>query len=293
MTKRLSWKAARVPVKNAFELKNARRVLVAGNVFEHAWVSAQDGTAILLKSANQSGRCPHCVTEYVTFRDNVVRHAANGLVINAAETGKQGAELPLRANHIRVQNVLFLDIGGAEWGAGAKLLRIFGGVSDVSITHITSIANRRGILDPRDPKDVNPRLVFSYNIVERKLFGIGAGADEGVPTLARNFPQGTYRDNLLVNTSEGTSQSVSDAALKAKYPASTLVARGWDEVGLQPGTFRLAADSPFRRRGDDGKDLGVDVDALEKAQTGPGGSAACDGTVEPPAKPRQRPPAGR
>ena len=62
-TKRASWRAAGVPAKNAFELKNARRVLVEGNVFENVWTSGQDGTAILLKSANQVGGCPWCVME--------------------------------------------------------------------------------------------------------------------------------------------------------------------------------------------------------------------------------------
>lgn len=285
MTKRLSWREARVPVKNAFELKNARRVLVEGNIFEHVWASGQDGTAIVLKSTNQDGRCPQCVTEYVTFRHNIVRHAGGGLLVNAEETGRAGAQLPERANHIRVHNVLFLDIS-TEWGGGAKLLRIFGGVSHMSITHITSTANARGILDPRDTKDVNPNLVFSYNLVERRMYGIGVGGDEGVATLSRNFPQAAYKHNVLVNMSDGTSQAISDSALKARYPASTMVARDWNEVGFAAGTYRLGPGSPFRRAGDDGKDIGVDMEALEKAQAGPGGSAGC-GVATPPAKPRQ------
>jgi hypothetical protein len=273
MTKRLSWRDAKVAVKNAFELKSARRVLIEGNIMEHVWASAQDGTAIVLKSANQDGRCPQCVTEYVTFRHNIVRLAASGLVINAAETGRQGVELPERANHIRIQNVLFLDIGAPGFGTGAKLFRIFGGVSDVSITHVTSTANARGILDPRDARDENPNLTFAYNLVERQMYGIGTGADEGVTTLSRNFPNATYKQNVLVNTSAGTSQAISDAALKAKYPGQTMIARGWNEVAFQTGTYRLSAASPFRRAGDDGQDLGVDWDALQRAQAGLGGSA--------------------
>ena len=146
MTRRLSWKG-KVPVKNAFELKSARRLLVEGNVFEHVWTSGQDGTAIVLKSTNQSGRCTHCVSEFLTFRNNVVRHAASGLLINAAETGKPGAELPERVNHIRIHNVLFLDIGSPEWGSGGKLFRIFGGASDVSIR-----ARHVDVEPSRDPR---------------------------------------------------------------------------------------------------------------------------------------------
>ena len=181
--------SAGVPVKNAFELKNARRVLVEGNIFEHVWASGQDGTAIVLKSTNQEGRCTWCVTEFVTFRNNIVRAAAHGLLINAAEAGARGLPLPQRANHIRVQNVVFRDIGGREWGGG-KLFRVLGGVSDVEITHVTSTGNGTGILDPRDPADRNPNLVFKYNIVERRCTGSALAATKGSP-LSREISRPT------------------------------------------------------------------------------------------------------
>ena len=41
MTKRLARNDAKVAVKNAFELKSGRRVLVRGNVFEHVWKRAK------------------------------------------------------------------------------------------------------------------------------------------------------------------------------------------------------------------------------------------------------------
>jgi len=283
LTKRVSWKAAKVPVKNAFELKSGRRVLVEGNVFENVWTSGQDGTAIVLKSTNQDGRCTQCVTEYVTFQHNIVRNAASGLLINAAETGKQGAALPERVNHVRIHNVLFVDIGLPEWGNGGKLFRIFGGASDVSIQHVTSTSNPRGILDARDSRDANPNLVFGYNLVERQWYGIGAGGDEGVPTLARNFPQAVYKQNVIVNTSKSTDQAVSDSSLKAKYPPQTMIARGWEEVAFQSGTYRLSPGSPFKRAADDGRDIGIDWDTLEKAQSGgAGGSGPCGRAIPRP-----------
>ena len=42
-------------MKNSFELKNARRVLVEGNVFEHVWAAAQTGFAVLFTTRNQGG----------------------------------------------------------------------------------------------------------------------------------------------------------------------------------------------------------------------------------------------
>lgn len=287
-TKRLTWRTSGVSVKNAFELKNARRVLVEGNTFEHVWPSGQDGTAILLKSANQEGRCPWCVTEYVTFRNNIVRSAAHGLLINGAEAGGRSFALPKRANHIRIQNVVFRDIGGREWGGG-KLFRVFGGVSDLQITHVTSTSNGTGILDPRDPADLNPNLVFKYNIVERGLYGIGAGGDEGITTVTRNFAPYVYNQNVLVNTSRTTIQAISDAALKSRYPPVTTVVPDWTAVGFVNGTEKLARTSPYYRSGDDGKDLGADLDAVDAAQEGPPSSGRCGPPREPVMeKPRPR-----
>jgi hypothetical protein len=269
VTKRLSWRSDRVAVKNALELKNARRVLIEGNTFEHVWSSGQDGTAIVFKSANQAGRCTWCVTEYVTFRNNIVRGASNGFVINAADRPDQSKPLPIAANSIRIQNVLFDDIGGSDWGVGGKLLRIFGGVANIEVSHITSLGNPNGILDPRDPADENPNLIFKNNIVERMHYGIGAGADEGITTISRNFGPFVYNQNVLVNNSGGTRQAISDNALKSRYPPVTLVAAGWNAVRFQEGSYKLSAASPYYRAGDDGKDLGVDMDALTAAQAGP------------------------
>jgi len=288
MTKRLSWRSAGVPVKNAFELKNARRVLVEGNIFEHVWSSGQDGTAIVLKSANQEGACTWCVTEFVTFRNNIVRGAAHGLLINAAESGARGLPLPRPANHIRIQNVLFRDIGGATWGGG-KLFRIFGGVSNVEITHVTSTGNATGILEPRNPSDLNPNLVFKYNIVERQYYGIGAGGDEGITTVTRDFAPFVYNQNVLVNTSRSTDQAISDDALKSRYPPVTTIARDWGAVGFVSGTEKLAAASPFYRAGDDGQDIGADFDTLMAAVDG-AASAGCEATrPEKPTGPPRRP----
>lgn len=283
-TKRLTWRTSGIPVKNAFELKNARRVLIEGNVFENVWASGQDGTAIILKSANQDGRCPWCVTEYVTFRNNIVRAAAHGLLINAAESGTAARALalppPQRANHIRIQNVVFREIGGPVWGGG-KLFRIFGGVSNVEITHVTSTSNGTGILDPQNASDLNPNLVFKYNIVERNKYGIGAGGDEGITTITRNFAPYIYNQNVLVNTSRTTDQAIADAALKSRYPPVTTVASDWNAVGFVNDTQTLAMSSPYHLAGDDGKDLGADLEVIAAAQAGPDSIGTCGARAIP------------
>src|SRR6185369_7920203 len=73
-------------VKNLFELKNARRVRVEGNLFENNWVQAQIGFAIVLTVRNQDGRAPWSVVEDVTFANNVVRASTSGVNIHGRDS---------------------------------------------------------------------------------------------------------------------------------------------------------------------------------------------------------------
>ncbi len=66
-------------VKNLLELKNAQRVLVDGNVFEHNWQDGQTGFAILVTPRNQGGTAPWSVTQDITFTNNIVRHVGNAV----------------------------------------------------------------------------------------------------------------------------------------------------------------------------------------------------------------------
>src|SRR5687768_7227891 len=60
-------------VKNLFELKNARRVVVEGNVFENNWTDAQAGRAIVF-SPRPSDSGSWAVVEDVLFQNNIVRN---------------------------------------------------------------------------------------------------------------------------------------------------------------------------------------------------------------------------
>ena len=72
---------ARWTVKNLFELKNARNVVVDGNLMEYCWTDAQNGYAVLFTPRNSDGGAPWTKVENVTFTNNIVRHAPAGINI--------------------------------------------------------------------------------------------------------------------------------------------------------------------------------------------------------------------
>jgi hypothetical protein len=72
-SKRLEWKGKRRVVKNLFELKSAKRVVVRNNLFERNWTDAQSGWAIVFTARNDEGQSPWSVVEDVLFERNVIR----------------------------------------------------------------------------------------------------------------------------------------------------------------------------------------------------------------------------
>jgi hypothetical protein len=266
-TKPLAWNGVH-RVKNAFELKAGRRVLVEGNIFENVWVSGQDGTAILLKSTNPpNDSCTWCVTEHVTFRHNIVRNATHGFKVHSRERGSGSVVNPPDANHIKVENVLFENI------TGGRLFIIMKNVAHFQVVHVTAQSPWWILMPETAATDSHPSTTFRDSIVERNSYGVGTGADEGTVTLNRNFSPYYWNQNVFANNSGSSNTTIAN-----RYPTGTHVVTGFDGVGFvdwRNGNWRLSSTSPFKGAATDGKDIGVDFDALECAMD----PANCDPAV--------------
>jgi hypothetical protein len=247
-TKPLEWKAddprfngVAWAVKNLFELKNARRVLIAGNLFEYNWPHAQNGFAILFTVRNQDGHAPWSVVEDVMFRDNVVRHVAGGINI----LGHDDNHPSRQTSRIAIVNNVFADVGG-KWGHG-RLFQLLDGTRDVVIDHNTAFQTGSVLFGG----DHRPHLgfVFQNNIVSGGSTGIyGSSTSPGAQTLARYFPGGTVRRNLFIG---GTSE---------RFPGDNFFPPGIDDVGVKPVTAgdSFAEVAPrYAGVGTDGQDPGA------------------------------------
>ncbi len=203
MAKPLRWKkddpsfeGVEWAVKNLFELKNARRVLVDGNLFEYNWPHAQNGFAILFTVRNQDGGAPWSVVEDVTFTNNVVRHVAAGINV----LGRDDNHPSEQTRRIAIRNNVFLDVGGA-WGNG-RLFQLLDGTSGVTIEHNTAFQTG-SILFGGDHAP-HTGFVFQNNIVPHNEHGITAsGTGPGNPTLERFFPGAVFRGNVIVGAQAG------------------------------------------------------------------------------------------
>ena len=246
-------------VKNLFELKNARRVLVSGNVFENSWGDAQTGFAILLKSANQEGGAPWSVTKDVTFTENIVIHAASAMAIEGRDPG--GAVSYTR--RLMVADNLFDDINGKAWKGSGDFLQITdgsrspdgakNGPGNLTVDHNTVFQTRNVI----SAEGVSKGFVYTNNITPHNRYGVkGSGRATGLDTLSADFPGSVFQRNVLIH------------GKCSYYPAGNYCPATIEDVGFVDYAghdYHLATDSPFRGAGTLASDVGADIDAIEAA----------------------------
>jgi hypothetical protein len=179
-------------VKNLFELKNARRVLVEGNLLEHNWPHAQNGFAILFTPRNQEGRAPWSVVEDVTFRNNVIRSVAAGFNI----LGRDDNEESQQTRRILIHNNLLSDVGG-KWGGNGRLFQLLDGTAGVAITNNTAERTTGGVVFGGD-HDPHTGFVFQNNVMPDNGAGfVGSGTGVGRQTIDRYFPGAVIKGNVL------------------------------------------------------------------------------------------------
>jgi hypothetical protein len=235
--KPLSWKGVWY-VKNLFELKNARNVILDGNVLENSWVDGQDGVAILF---NGGADGPQSVLENIRITNNIVRNAVRGVRM----AGFQAAP----TQSISIGNNLFYGI--SDW-----LFLFLGDIVGTTVEHNTAMSD--GAISYAGEQTASfPETIFRDNIFTRGTYGfIGYSTGEGTGTLAQYFPGCIFLYNAVVG------------ADPTRYPQpnffpATLAAVGF--ISPATGNYGLATSSSLNNMASDGADVGVNMPTLSAA----------------------------
>ena len=184
-------------VKNLFELKNARNVLIENNVFENNWAHGQAGYAILFTPRNQDGACTWCVVENVTFRSNTVRKSGGGINI----LGYDNLAPTRQTANIRINQNLFYKID-TSYGGSAWFLLLGDEPRNIVVDHNTVDANGGTAVYVYGGTKTSPRQVqgfeFTNNAIRHNDYGInGADCAFGTSTLTSFFPGSIVNGNWL------------------------------------------------------------------------------------------------
>jgi hypothetical protein len=238
-------------VKNLFELKNARNVVVEDNIFENHWKEAQPGYAIVLTPRNSNGGCAWCTVEHVRFEHNVVRNIAAGINLLGYDNGnpsKQATDIIFREN-------LFTGLSTALGGNGWFML-MGDEPRDIVLEHNTIDSNGNTIINVYGGTSTDPREVLGFqmiaNAARHGAYGVnGAFFGYGNGILNGFFPDALFTANYLAGGSP------------SRYPAGNLFAGAFTDQFVNPASdFTVRDSSPLKRAAPGGRDIGVDYPVL-------------------------------
>src|SRR5712691_6076308 len=266
-----AWQSSSWTVKNIFELKNAQRVLVDGNIFEHNWPQAQNGYSILFTVRNQDGTAPWSVVQDVTFTHNIVRHVSSGVNILGTDDIHPAQE----AKRMLIKDNVFDDVSGVNWGGYGRLFQVLSAAANVTIDHNTAFQTGEVVVASGSP---NPGFTYRNNLSPNNQYGVAGDNYYGNPlgALSTYFPGAVFLKNIL----QGGDPS--------KYPPNNFFPATMNDVGFvnfSGGDYHLAAGSAYKNAGTDGRDVGADIDSVNSATAG-----AISGNSGSPPPPDTTPP---
>ena len=178
-------------VKNLLELKNARRVVIEGNVLERNWAQSQNGFAVLFTPRNQDGSAPWSVVEDVLFINNVVTQTGAGINI----LGHDDAAASGQARRLAIRNNLFTEIDATRWGGPGTLFQLLNGTMELRIENNTAVHSGATIMAEGKP---HRGFVYRANLTSGSSYDfIGTGTGPGAPTLRTYFPGAVIEKNTL------------------------------------------------------------------------------------------------
>jgi hypothetical protein len=251
-TKDLAWRGTTWIVKNLFEVKNGRRIVLEGNHFTYSWqASDQKGYAIVLTPAN-NGKAPWTTVEDITIRNNRFEHLGGGVTM-AGYDKTNGSKVMAR---VLIQNNLFTDVSKARWGGGGGFVVAGGGAADITVDHNT--VDHDGFVAYASGTALQ-RFTYTNNLHRHNVDGIYAwGLGAGMVSINKNYPGAEIRRNVFFGGSA------------SKYPAENFFATAAEFlnhfVSASTGNWRLATSSPYRAAGTDGKDVGANIAAIDAAR---------------------------
>lgn len=248
-------------VKNLLELKAAQRVLVSGNTFQNNPGGAQDGFALLITPRNQSGNAPWSTTTDISIVGNTFINVGSGLNIAGFDTDYPTYPTTnpgVMTKRILVQNNL-IEVTGLG-GADGRAFQFLDGGSDYTIDHNTIINTAAPPTSPNSDiaiadsaSDPITNFVFTNNLSTHTAYGIfGNAVGTGTVALNTDFSNWTFQKNALVGESASS------------YPSGNFFPATISDVQFvdyADGNYSLAATSPYKNAGTDGKDIGANLPA--------------------------------
>ncbi len=265
-------------IKNLFQLKTGKRVLLDGNILENSWAdlpTGQSGYAILLTIRTEGGGAPQADVSDINISNNIIRHAGAGFSLAGSDDGVGN-----KSSRIKIFNNLFDDINGPIYGDlnidgpnDGTFIKI-GEPQDVWIDHNTIF--QTGPITWAY-KFMNG-FVFTNNMTNAFVSAggyqgmYGPGYIHGNSTMAHYFPDITdanmhFHKNVLIG--EDASKYTNYNSESQNYFPSTSTDAGFVDYlngHVDYHGYALESTSTYHNYSSDNTDIGANFDELDEAR---------------------------
>ncbi len=266
-------------IKNLFELKACTHCQVDSNIFHNQWGSYLFGMGSF-KSTNQEGGCWFCGSSDFTIELNWWRHGNGCFTFNGRESehGPRPPSLtrPTLRNNLCSDSTPFWALGGDQMYG----ITIADGINTLSLLHNTFIHTMNGMMQIDGLTSPSP--VFRDNMMRGATYGIKTADGDGQAGLDFYMPGWAMDHNGVGNISASGYPTGNTYETLSAWQAEFT---NYSDNGTL-ADYVLAPGSALRSAGSDGKDVGVDIAALQAALVGVDTGAAENTSVNP--KKRQR-----
>lgn len=264
-------------IKNLFELKTGRRVLLEGNILEQCWADlpiGQSGYAILLTVRTENGTSAQADVSDITIRKNIIRNTGAGISISGSDGPNS-----IRSKRILIENNLMYGISGPLHGDGN-----IAGPNDGTAFHLgepQDLTIRHNTILHTGPITWAYKTMSGFSFTDNLCHSfISAGGYQGIygpgvqqvnNTFIRYFPDVTdasrrFHKNILIGGNASRYTNFNTQSLN--YFPGNINAVGfvnYTEGPSNPLLFGLNDTSPFKNAASDGKDIGADIGDLLKS----------------------------
>ena len=265
ITKPTAWMSQSWTVKNLVEFKNAKDVVVEGNIIEYNWSAGQQGYAILFTPRNQSNTAPWVIVKNITIQNNIIRHVAAAFNV----LGYDDLAPSQQTQDIMIRNNLIYDVSTA-WStpnhpAHGRLAIVGAGPKNVTFDHNTVDNNGSSTVffyGGKTPTGVQVTgFELTNNLLRQQSYAV-YGDKIGQGTVAFNYytPAAIIQRNTFAGASAKLYPVGNDFPTIAQWLA--------DFTSVATADYRLRSTSLSNNLATDGKDLGVDYAELNAALNG-------------------------
>lgn len=246
-------------IKNLFELKNAQRVWVEGNILENNWAHCQSGWAILFTPRTEGGLAMNNQVSDITWKHNILINSEGGFNMTPHDDGLPN---PV-TSRILIQDNLAYEINWVPGGGDGKMYQVLGDVNELIIQHNTTINTGTGVISDAPPI-VNG--IFRDNITGFGWYGVcGSGLGCGSNAIDSVWPGGNFTHNAFFGATPA------EGGVEAWYPPSHWFPDSIIDVGfvdIATRDYALLPASQFANAATDGTDLGANMDSVNTITSG-------------------------